>query len=113
VCFALDRDRIVSAVDHKPKSTRALARLADIRRTARATLLVDHYDDTRWSALWWVRVTGPATVLEPDDHEAAAAVRVLIGKYPQYEAEPPRGPVSTIFVERLTWWRASDPGAAP
>src|SRR5262245_29449738 len=32
VCFAPDGDRIVSAVDHKPKSTRALARLADITR---------------------------------------------------------------------------------
>ena len=30
VCFALDGDAIVSAVDHKPKTTAALARLADI-----------------------------------------------------------------------------------
>lgn len=28
-CFALDRDRIVAAVDAKPKSTLALARLAN------------------------------------------------------------------------------------
>jgi PPOX class probable F420-dependent enzyme len=113
VCFALDGDRIVSAVDHKPKTTRALARLSDIGRTGRATLLVDHYDDDRWSALWWVRVTGPAGVHERDARGAAAAVDLLVAKYPQYAAEPPRGPVLTITIERLTWWRADEPGAAP
>jgi PPOX class probable F420-dependent enzyme len=106
-CFALDDDRLVSAVDHKPKTTTALARLADIERTGRATLLVDHYDDEDWSALWWVRVSGPATVLSPTEPRGAAAVDCLVDKYPQYRRTRPAGPVSAITIESLTWWSAT------
>ncbi len=106
-CFALLDELIVSAVDHKPKTTTSLARLADIERLGRATLLVDHYDDADWSALWWVRVSGPAAVLPPTDPHTAAAVDRLVAKYPQYRTHPPAGPISTIGIESLTWWRAS------
>ena len=59
VCFTLHDGRIVTAVDAKPKSTTALARLDNVRATGRASLLVDHYDED-WTRLWWVRVDGPA-----------------------------------------------------
>ena len=61
-CSPSRGDVVVGAVDHKPKSTTRLARLADIARTGRATLLVDHYEDD-WSRLWWVRISGPAAVV--------------------------------------------------
>jgi PPOX class probable F420-dependent enzyme len=107
VCFARDGDALVSAVDHKPKSTTALARLEDIERTGRATLLVDHYDDADWSALWWVRVVGAASVHSPADPRAASAIRRLTEKYPQYHESPPAGPTYSIEIETVTWWRAS------
>jgi PPOX class probable F420-dependent enzyme len=97
---------VVSAVDHKPKSTRALARLGDIERTGRATLLVDHYDDTDWTALWWVRVTGAAVVVGVDDPGAEGARRALAAKYRQYEATPLTGPVYAVALDVLRWWRA-------
>jgi PPOX class probable F420-dependent enzyme len=107
VCFARDGDAIVSAVDHKPKSTTALARLADIERTGRATLLVDHYDDADWSALWWVRVTGPASVHSAEEPRRASAISRLTEKYAQYRETPPAGPTYSIGIESVTWWRAS------
>ena len=107
ICFAVDGDCIVSAVDHKPKTTTALARLADIERTGRATLLVDHYDDTDWSALWWVRLSGPAAVHTPDDQRSATARRALSAKYPQYRESPLAGPTYSVTIDTLTWWRAS------
>lgn len=107
VCFALDGERIVSAVDHKPKTTTALARLADIERSARATLLVDRYDDADWSALWWVRISGPAVVHAPTDPRSAVAVSRLAEKYPQYRQSPPVGPTYSIAIENLTWWNAT------
>ena len=100
---------MVSAVDHKPKSTPSLARLADIGRTGRATLLVDHYDDTDWSALWWVRVTGSAAVLGEDDPDASRARRALAAKYRQYQDTPPVGPVYAVALDTLRWWRADTP----
>ena len=99
VCFALAGGRIYTAVDAKPKSTRALARLDNVRATGRASVLVDHYEED-WSRLWWVRVDGPAEVLEP----GAAALDALAAKYEQYRAARPAGPVIAIDPQRWRSW---------
>ena len=98
VCFALDGGRIVTAVDAKPKVTRALARLENVRATGRASLLVDHYEED-WSALWWVRVDGIAEVIESD-----AAIDALAAKYEQYRETRPAGPVIAIVPDRWRSW---------
>ncbi len=98
VCFALHDRRIVTAVDAKPKETRKLARLENVRATGRASLLVDHYEED-WTRLWWVRVDGPAAVVDDD-----AAVEALVAKYEQYRAERPAGPVIAIAPERWRSW---------
>jgi PPOX class probable F420-dependent enzyme len=98
VCFALHEGRIVTAVDAKPKATTALARLDNVRATGRASLLVDHYEED-WSRLWWVRVDGPAEVLESE-----AAIDALAAKYGQYVAARPAGPVIAITPERWRSW---------
>jgi PPOX class probable F420-dependent enzyme len=105
-CFALDEGRgddpdvLYSAVDAKPKSTTALRRLANVRATGTASLLVDHYDED-WSALWWVRVDGRAAVLEDGDRREQA-LDLLAAKYPQYRQQRPAGPVVAVEV---TGWR--------
>ena len=98
VCFALDRGRIVTAVDAKPKATAALARLENVRATGRASLLVDHYAED-WSELWWVRVDGVAEVLHSD-----RAIDALAAKYEQYRSARPAGPVIAIEPERWRSW---------
>ena len=110
ITFALlDPDRIVTAVDHKPKRTTALRRLANIDHNPRVAVLVDHYEDD-WRALWWARADGRARVLrshldEPDLR--AAGVASLQRRYPQYAARPPAGPMVVIEVERWSSWRSS------
>ena len=103
VTFAVVGSAIVHAVDHKPKATRALARVEDIRRDPRASLLVDHYDED-WSQLWWVRADGAARVL--DATEATEAIDALVGKYPQYAERRPDGPVVVLDVQRISGWEA-------
>jgi PPOX class probable F420-dependent enzyme len=98
-CFTLEHDTIFTAVDGKPKSTLALRRLDNIRAHPHASLLVDHYEDD-WSALWWIRIDGPARVIE-DGAERMRALTLLAGKYPQYEATPPAGAV--IRIDATTW----------
>jgi PPOX class probable F420-dependent enzyme len=104
VCFALDGDRVLLAVDAKPKRTRHLARVANIRRERWATLLVDHYEED-WERVWWVRVRGPAEVLDPGP-DTDAALHLLMGKYDQWRADPPAGPV--LVLEAADWrgWHA-------
>jgi hypothetical protein len=47
-----------------------------------------------------VRVDGVARVLP----ELPAAVDLLRAKYPQYEADPPRGPVIVVRVDAWSGW---------
>jgi PPOX class probable F420-dependent enzyme, Rv0121 family len=96
--------RIYTAVDAKPKRHNALRRLANIRANPRVALLVDHYDDD-WSALWWVRADGEATVL--DDAAGPPGIDALVARYAQYRAAPPPGPVIAIDVERWSYWSAA------
>jgi len=105
VTFAVDGDVIYTAVDAKPKSTRDLLRLSNIRGDPRVSVLAEHYEDD-WEALWWVRADGEAAVI--GDLEAMAApIRLLADRYPQYRRDPPAGPVIAVRVTRWTGWSAS------
>jgi PPOX class probable F420-dependent enzyme len=104
VCFALLGDVIYSAVDHKPKRTSQLRRLANIRADGRVCLLVDEYSED-WTALWWVRLDGSGRVVS-DPAETARAGAALVGRYRQYAERPPGGPVLAVTVTRWTGWSA-------
>ena len=100
--FAAVDDRILHAVDHKPKRTRALRRLANVAANPRVSVLVDHYESD-WERLWWVRADGEARVIE-DDEGRAEPVRLLREKYRQYREHEPAGPVVEVRVTRWTGW---------
>ena len=102
VTFAVAGETIYHAVDHKPKTTRRLARLANIAGEPRVSLLADEYDED-WSRLWWVRADGRARVLE----DAPEAIDRLVEKYPQYAEHRPEGPVMALDVERISGWSAA------
>lgn len=103
IVFALARETIYSVVDAKPKRSTELRRLQNVRSNPCVSVLVDHYEDADWSALWWVRADGAARVLELDDAEAHRAVGLLAERYPQ---QRPAGPVLAIDVERWSGWSA-------
>jgi PPOX class probable F420-dependent enzyme len=105
VCFAIGGQTIYHAVDHKPKTTRALARLEHVRSERRAALLADHYDDADWSALWWVRADGSARILD-DGAQTEHALDLLAERYPQYRERRPDGPVVALDVQRISGWSA-------
>ena len=102
VVFALAGDTIYTAVDHKPKRTQQLQRLANVRHEPRCAVLVDRYGDD-WSALWWVRADGRAEVVDepPADHPGVLA---LVARQRQYAERPPTGPLLAIAVERWSGW---------
>lgn len=101
-CFAVRADTVYTAVDAKPKSTRALQRLANVSVNPVASLVVDHYDDD-WTQLWWVRVDGAARIVE-DEVEMAHAAELLREKYAQYDTIAIDGPVIAIDVTRWRSW---------
>lgn len=108
LCFALEGDVLYSAVDEKPKRSKRLKRIANIRARPEVAVLVDHYQED-WSRLWWVRLDGTARVLD-EGPEREHALALLRSKYQQYEAEPPTGPVIAVLIERLRGWSSeADP----
>jgi PPOX class probable F420-dependent enzyme len=105
IVFAVEGNAIYSAVDHKPKRTTALRRLANVADNPRVAVLADSYSDD-WDELWWVRADGTGRVLEPRAGEAARAVELLVERYAQYRDRPPAGPVLAVDVERWSGWAA-------
>ena len=105
VCFALEGDTVVTAVDDvKRKRSAALSRLDHVRANPRVTMLVDHYDED-WTSLWWVRADGVAQVVEAGtEHEAAIAA--LAEKYEQYRERPPSAAAIIVQVDRFAGWAA-------
>jgi PPOX class probable F420-dependent enzyme len=105
ICFVITDDVVYSAVDDKPKRHRHLQRISNITATGTASLLIDEYDDD-WSRLWWVRLDGPARLV---DHsaESGRAINLLSDKYPQYRDRRPSGPVLALDVQRWTGWSAT------
>ena len=105
IVFALTDDRLVTAVDHKPKSTNDLKRLRNIAGNPLVSVLVDHYDED-WSRLWWVRVDGVARLLE-DGSAFDEALDKLVETYSEYRLLRPQGPVIEVTIDRITGWDAS------
>ena len=105
ICFAVDGDRLYSAVDHKPKRGPDLRRLDNLRANPVASVLVDHYEED-WDRLWWVRADGLATI--QDDPDCIPGLRELFAeRYPQYRRQPPGGPVIRIAIRHWTGWSAT------
>jgi PPOX class probable F420-dependent enzyme len=101
IVFAVERETIYSVVDAKPKRTTELRRLRNVGSNPWVSVLVDHYDDGDWSALWWVRADGAARVLDRDEPESRDAVGLLAGRYPQQRAT---GLVLAVDVQRWSGW---------
>ena len=106
ICLVLIEDVVWSPLDEKPKSTSDLldlARVRDITRDPRVTLLVDRWSED-WSELGWLRVEGSAAVVESDP----SAVEALRAKYPQYRGHDLESrPMIRITIEHALSWAAS------
>jgi coenzyme F420-0:L-glutamate ligase / coenzyme F420-1:gamma-L-glutamate ligase len=110
VCFALTRTSIYIALDEKPKDVPVsrLKRVRNILENPDVALIADRYAED-WNLLAFVMVRGRAELLDPDTEEHAAAVRLLRGKYHQYEAmRIEENPIIAIRPERAASWGAFD-----
>lgn len=99
ITFALAGNTLYTAVDHKPKTTQALKRLANIRRDGRVSVLVHSYDED-WTRLWWCRLRGSASIVENGEE----AYGLLAAKYAQYRERLPSGPVIAVAIDQWTGW---------
>jgi PPOX class probable F420-dependent enzyme len=109
VCFTYEGGAIYSAIDDKPKRTRELRRLRNVRENPQASLVIDEWDED-WSRLRWVIVEGRADVLT-EGAEFGRAIDQLLVKYEQYRAmrlDRTRGAVVRLAPDRIVAWRADE-----
>ncbi len=112
VCFAYSGRAIYVALDEKPKRVAAgrLKRVRNIVENPSVALVADRYAED-WSLLAFVLVRGHAELLEPGAEEHGDAVRLLRGKYQQYETmRIEENPVIVLRPESATSWGALDAG---
>jgi hypothetical protein len=89
VAYAMDEDGYLGVpVDQvKAKTSLRLQRERNLEADPRATLLIEHWDGSDWSRLWWVRAElrweGDAST-----SRAKALAAQLAGRYPQYQDQP-------------------------
>lgn len=106
VCFAILGDSVAIPIDTvKPKRSTPIARIRNLDRDPRATLLAEHWDPIDWSRLWWVRLA-----LRRSTESAgtvASLVRLLGERYPQYR-DAPFSEVLTFRIEGVTGWSAAE-----
>ncbi len=108
VCFAYTPGGIYVALDEKPKDVppARLKRVRNILENPDVALVADRYAED-WSLLAFVMVRGRAELLEGGAEEHAAAVRLLRGKYHQYERmRLEENPVIAIRSEGAASWGA-------
>ena len=110
ICYALVGDTVYFTIDEKPKRTRELKRLTNLRAHPIAALVVDHYDDD-WSRLGWVMLRGRAEILAsgPEHDRAQARLRA---RYPQLVAMRIDAlPVIAVRIDHVaSWGRTADLG---
>ncbi len=110
VCFAYDGRNLYIALDEKPKDVPVtrLKRVRNILENPQVALVADRYAED-WDLLAYVMVRGRAELVETGTDEQTAAVRLLRGKYHQYERmRIEENPVIAIRPERVASWGALD-----
>ena len=110
VCFAYTPGSIHIALDEKPKDVPPthLKRVRNILENPQVALVADRYAED-WDLLAFVMVRGQAKLVEAATEEHATAVRLLRGKYHQYERmKIEENPVISICPERAASWGALD-----
>lgn len=110
VCFAYTPGAIYIALDEKPKDVppTRLKRVRNILQNPQVAFIADHYAED-WSLLAFVLVRGRAELIDPASEEHRAAVRLLRGKYHQYERmRIEENPIIAIRPEKVASWGALD-----
>ncbi len=97
VCYGLRGDTFITPIDHKPKSGVKLARVKNLERDPRVTLLIDRWDED-WQRLIWVMVKGRAH-LEPGPVMPAE----LTDRYEQFRGQM-EDALIVIEPDRIIWW---------
>jgi PPOX class probable F420-dependent enzyme len=100
VVFAICGAEVISPIDHKPKTGEVMARVRNLGRDDRVTLLLDHWDED-WTRIGWVMIRGRAVV---DTDAPLDDMRLINVRYPPYKPDERHDALIRISPESILWW---------
>jgi PPOX class probable F420-dependent enzyme len=108
--FILHNNNIYVPLDQKPKtvSVLELRRVKNIQKNPKVCFLVHHYDED-WTRLWFVMVTGYATLLNGTSEKLATRLKTInnmfLSKYPQYSKIGIGNFYIKIRIDKGKYWK--------
>jgi len=107
VVYAIADDILGIPIDDvKPKGSSRLQRERNLEADPRATLLVEHWNSTDWSKLWWVRAE-LEWISSPSTESVSEVTNALATKYAQYRNKP-FSRVLVFQVKGIIGWSGSE-----
>lgn len=109
VVFILQNGSIYVPLDKKPKTVEIsqLKRVKNIQSNPKVCFLIHHYEED-WSKLWFVMVTGYAT-LNGASEISSLKLKIIhnnfLSKYPQYKKISTGNMYIKIKITKITYWR--------
>lgn len=112
VVFILHNNNIYVPLDQKPKtvSISELKRVKNIQENPKVCFLVHHYDED-WTRLWFVMITGYATLVNGTSKTLRTKLKTIhnkfLSKYSQYNKISVGSFYITIRIDKSTYWKYS------
>ena len=112
VVFILHNNNIYVPLDQKPKtvSISELKRVKNIQENPKVCFLVHHYDED-WTKLWFVMITGYATLVNGTSKTLRTKLKTIhnkfLSKYSQYNKISVGSFYITIKIDKSTYWKYS------
>ena len=112
VVFILQNENVYVPLDekHKTVSISELKRVKNIQKNPKVCFLVHHYDED-WTKLWFVMITGYATLVNATSERLNTKLKTIhnkfLSKYSQYNRISVGNFYIRIRIDKTTHWRYS------
>ena len=109
VVFVLQNENVYVPLDQKPKTVNILElkRVKNIQHNSKVCFLVHHYDEN-WTKLWFVMITGNATLVNTRSETLKAKLKTIhnkfLSKYSQYNEISVGNFYIRIRIDRTAYW---------
>lgn len=109
VVFVIQNENVYVPLDQKPKTVNILKlkRVKNIQENSKVCFLVQHYDED-WTKLWFVMITGYATLANASSETLKAELKIIrdkfLSKYSQYNKISVGNFYIRIRIDKTAYW---------
>jgi Predicted flavin-nucleotide-binding protein len=106
VVYIIQNENVYVPLDEKPKtvSISELKRVKNIQENPKVCFLVHHYDED-WTKLWFVMITGYASLLDSTSEKLTTIHNKFLSKYSQYNKIGLANFYIKIRINKTIYWK--------